>query len=225
LPWVGRRTRLQQRTRRPDEAERRRLGRGGKLGASEAVMVEFAVELEQPIHRLPIALPSRRHHGDAVTSLRLPFSDVVIYGRRYGGCAQFCAQLRKKPYAPVAQLDRVSVFETEGWRFEPFRARQQIQRFPPYRIARFSCQICPGNADRGAHDRQSVHDEELQSLQLLDKAIGRLDSSGLLGSPLSDEAGLPGQRIAGHRRPGDGKWDRWRAANARFEAGVEDRTI
>jgi hypothetical protein len=27
-------------------------------------------------------------------------------------------------HAPVAQLDRVSVFETEGWRFEPFRARQ-----------------------------------------------------------------------------------------------------
>jgi len=26
--------------------------------------------------------------------------------------------------APVAQLDRVSVFETEGWRFEPVRARQ-----------------------------------------------------------------------------------------------------
>src|ERR1700733_11707659 len=25
--------------------------------------------------------------------------------------------------APVAQLDRVSVFETEGWRFEPVRAR------------------------------------------------------------------------------------------------------
>ena len=37
-----------------------------------------------------------------------------------------CAQPRKKPYAPVAQLDRVSVFETEGWRFEPFRARQHI---------------------------------------------------------------------------------------------------
>ena len=28
------------------------------------------------------------------------------------------------PQAPVAQLDRVSVFETEGWRFEPVRARQ-----------------------------------------------------------------------------------------------------
>ncbi len=28
------------------------------------------------------------------------------------------------PYAPVAQLDRVSVFETEGWEFEPLRARQ-----------------------------------------------------------------------------------------------------
>src|SRR5271163_3011584 len=27
------------------------------------------------------------------------------------------------PQAPVAQLDRVSVFETEGWRFEPVRAR------------------------------------------------------------------------------------------------------
>ena len=27
--------------------------------------------------------------------------------------------------APVAQLDRVSVFETEGWRFEPVRARQR----------------------------------------------------------------------------------------------------
>jgi hypothetical protein len=27
-------------------------------------------------------------------------------------------------HAPVAQLDRVSVFETEGWRFEPVRARQ-----------------------------------------------------------------------------------------------------
>ena len=34
----------------------------------------------------------------------------------YGGALQ----------APVAQLDRVSVFETEGWRFEPVRARQQI---------------------------------------------------------------------------------------------------
>ena len=26
--------------------------------------------------------------------------------------------------APVAQLDRVSVFETEGWEFKPLRARQ-----------------------------------------------------------------------------------------------------
>src|ERR1700677_1983799 len=29
--------------------------------------------------------------------------------------------------APVAQLDRVAVFETEGWRFEPVRARQSFQ--------------------------------------------------------------------------------------------------
>ena len=100
MPWVGRRTRLQQRTRRRDQAERRRLGRGGKLGASEAVMVEFAVELKQPIHRLPIALPSRRHHGDAVTSLRLPFSDVVIYGRRYGGCAHFVPSFEKSLMRP-----------------------------------------------------------------------------------------------------------------------------
>ena len=28
--------------------------------------------------------------------------------------------------APVAQLDRVSVFETEGWRFEPVRARHSL---------------------------------------------------------------------------------------------------
>src|ERR1700734_669310 len=36
------------------------------------------------------------------------------------------ASLRaRRPWlAPVAQLDRVSVFETEGWRFDPFRARQ-----------------------------------------------------------------------------------------------------
>jgi hypothetical protein len=141
LPRVGRRTRLQQRTRRRDEAERRRLGRGGKLGASEAVMVEFAVELEQPIHRLPIALPSRRRCGLASLAV---FRRSDIWSPSWRLCP-LCAQLRKKPYAPVAQLDRVSVFETEGWRFEPFRARQQIQRFPPYRIARFSCQICPGN--------------------------------------------------------------------------------
>jgi hypothetical protein len=45
--------------------ERRRLGRGGKLGASEAVIaVEFAVELEQPIHRLQIALPHHRMRND-----------------------------------------------------------------------------------------------------------------------------------------------------------------
>ena len=30
---------------------------------------------------------------------------------------------RARSKAPVAQLDRVSVFETEGWRFEPVRAR------------------------------------------------------------------------------------------------------
>ena len=65
MPWVGRRTRLQQRSRRRDEAERRRLGRGGKLGASEAVIaVEFAVELEQPIHRLQIALHHHRMRND-----------------------------------------------------------------------------------------------------------------------------------------------------------------
>src|SRR5271155_5026166 len=34
----------------------------------------------------------------------------------------------KKAFAPVAQLDRVSVFETEGWRFEPFRARQHMAK-------------------------------------------------------------------------------------------------
>ena len=57
MPRVDRRTCLLQRARRRDEAERRRLGRGGP---SEAVItVEFAVELEQPIHRPPIAL---RHH-------------------------------------------------------------------------------------------------------------------------------------------------------------------
>ena len=33
------------------------------------------------------------------------------------------------PSAPVAQLDRVSVFETEGWRFEPVRARHSFQSF------------------------------------------------------------------------------------------------
>ena len=31
--------------------------------------------------------------------------------------------LRSDGDAPVAQLDRVSVFETEGWRFDPVRAR------------------------------------------------------------------------------------------------------
>src|ERR1700722_11154325 len=30
-------------------------------------------------------------------------------------------------HAPVAQLDRVSVFETEGWRFEPVRARHSTE--------------------------------------------------------------------------------------------------
>src|SRR5271156_969167 len=30
--------------------------------------------------------------------------------------------------APVAQLDRVSVFETEGWEFKPLRARQLHRR-------------------------------------------------------------------------------------------------
>ena len=32
--------------------------------------------------------------------------------------------LRRALEAPVAQLDRVSVFETEGWEFKPLRARQ-----------------------------------------------------------------------------------------------------
>jgi hypothetical protein len=32
--------------------------------------------------------------------------------------------LWRAPQAPVAQLDRVSVFETEGWEFKPLRARQ-----------------------------------------------------------------------------------------------------
>jgi hypothetical protein len=32
--------------------------------------------------------------------------------------------LLRPALAPVAQLDRVSVFETEGWEFEPLRARQ-----------------------------------------------------------------------------------------------------
>lgn len=30
-------------------------------------------------------------------------------------------------FAPVAQLDRVSVFETEGWEFKPLRARQYFR--------------------------------------------------------------------------------------------------
>ena len=34
--------------------------------------------------------------------------------------------LWRAPQAPVAQLDRVSVFETEGWEFKPLRARQQF---------------------------------------------------------------------------------------------------
>jgi hypothetical protein len=58
---AGRRTRLQQRARRLDEAGRRRLGPGGKLGASEAVM---AFEFEQPIHRLQIALHHHRMRND-----------------------------------------------------------------------------------------------------------------------------------------------------------------
>jgi hypothetical protein len=61
FPSVGRQTRRQQRVRRRDEAGRSRLGWGGKLGASEAVIaVEFAVALDQPIHRLQIAL---HHHS------------------------------------------------------------------------------------------------------------------------------------------------------------------
>src|SRR5271155_5864518 len=76
----------------------------------------------------------------------MPIRDQ-INGTPYRGFKPtLCHASRVPAFAPVAQLDRVSVFETEGWRFEPFRARQQIQRFPPYRIARFSCQICPGNA-------------------------------------------------------------------------------
>jgi hypothetical protein len=64
-PSAGRRTRHQQRAQRRDDAERRQLGRGGKLGASEAVIgVEFAVELAQPIHRLQIALHHHRMRSD-----------------------------------------------------------------------------------------------------------------------------------------------------------------
>ena len=40
---------------------RRRLGRGGKMGASEDMI---AVEFEQPIHRLQIALQHHRMRND-----------------------------------------------------------------------------------------------------------------------------------------------------------------
>ena len=71
LPSVGRQTRRQQRARRRDEAGRRRLGRGGKLGASEAVIaVEFAVELDQPIHRLEIALHHHSMRNDIASPTR-----------------------------------------------------------------------------------------------------------------------------------------------------------
>jgi hypothetical protein len=65
MPWVGRRTRLQQRTRRRDEAERRRLGRGGKLGASEAVMVESPLTSSSR----SIACRSHCHHGVITATL------------------------------------------------------------------------------------------------------------------------------------------------------------
>src|SRR5579862_8347039 len=44
------------------------------------------------------------------------------------GFATSTPRAMRNPDAPVAQLDRASVFGTEGWEFEPLRARQYNQR-------------------------------------------------------------------------------------------------
>jgi hypothetical protein len=72
-------------------------------------------------------LPSQRHPWrtsvEGPTCRRVVPCDKV----RTSKLCPVCAQFLKKPYAPVAQLDRVSVFETEGWEFEPLRARHKFQ--------------------------------------------------------------------------------------------------
>src|SRR5208282_1403062 len=65
-----------------------------------------------------------------------PMSPAPLCGRFQGKSTNACARLqaaRAPCYgdlasAPVAQLDRVSVFETEGWEFKPLRARQLHRR-------------------------------------------------------------------------------------------------
>src|ERR1700677_3692990 len=71
-----------------------------------------------------VLLPSRRSAKRA-TWIRnmMPIHNQINETLRRASSGA-SAMLEAAANAPVAQLDRVSVFETEGWRFEPFRARQ-----------------------------------------------------------------------------------------------------
>jgi hypothetical protein len=74
--------------------------------------------------------------------------------------------------APVAQLDRVSVFETEGWRFEPVRARHFYLDIP-----RLS----------GNKTGIKTEDKTLKSTRMLPKVPEKVPEFSIGGCPVACE--------------------------------------
>ncbi len=81
-------------------------------------------------------MPHSNNKENLFTTLRQ--GQIFLPCREVGGCVRLAIVRIIRTSAPVAQLDRVADFESEGWRFESSRARFVISWL-------LHCYVCTHN--------------------------------------------------------------------------------